>query len=59
MPSRLEQGPDGIGGGGAGQPGRFLVNGVAVSTARKLTMQPGDRVLLETPGGGGYDPAAS
>jgi N-methylhydantoinase B len=25
-----------------------------VSEARKLTMQPGDVVRLETPGGGGY-----
>jgi N-methylhydantoinase B len=54
VPSRLDRGPDGIDGGLAGAPGRFLVNGKSVSEARKLTMQAGDVVLLETPGGGGY-----
>jgi N-methylhydantoinase B/oxoprolinase/acetone carboxylase alpha subunit len=54
VPSRLNHGPDGIGGGLAGAAGRFLVNGKSVSEARKLTMQPGDEVLLETPGGGGF-----
>ncbi|MBA4220769.1 MAG: hydantoinase B [Methylobacterium sp.] len=54
VPSRLDRGPDGIDGGLAGAPGRFLVNGKSVSEAKKLTMQAGDVVLLETPGGGGY-----
>lgn len=54
VPSRLDNGPEGIGGGSPGAAGRFLVNGTSVSEARKLTMQPGDRVLLETPGGGGF-----
>ncbi|WP_342642522.1 hydantoinase B/oxoprolinase family protein [Rhodoligotrophos ferricapiens] len=60
VPSRLNEGPDGIGGGAAGAAGRFLVNGKDVSEARKLTMNPDDVVVLETPGGGGYGvPAAS
>lgn len=54
VPSRLDRGPDGIDGGLSGAPGRFLVNGKSVSEAKKLTMQAGDVVLLETPGGGGY-----
>jgi N-methylhydantoinase B/oxoprolinase/acetone carboxylase alpha subunit len=54
VPSRLEQGPDGIAGGKPGAAGKFLVNGKPVSEARKLTMQPDDVVLLETPGGGGF-----
>lgn len=58
VPSRLDAGPDGIGGGGTGAAGKFLVNGKSVSEARKLTMEPGDVVLLETPGGGGYGPPA-
>jgi N-methylhydantoinase B len=58
VPSRLDAGPEGIGGGGPGAPGKFLVNGKPVSEARKLTMEPGDVVLLETPGGGGYGPPA-
>ncbi|MCC6778071.1 MAG: hydantoinase B/oxoprolinase family protein [Hyphomicrobiales bacterium] len=52
--SRLDRGPDGIGGGGAGAAGRFEVNGKAVNEARKLTLAPDDVVLMETPGGGGY-----
>ncbi len=54
VPSRLQEGPEGVGGGGPGAHGRFLVNDEAVSSVRKLKMQPGDVVLLETPGGGGY-----
>ncbi|MDX8440277.1 hydantoinase B/oxoprolinase family protein [Mesorhizobium australafricanum] len=54
VPSRLEAGPEGVGGGSPGAAGRFLVNGKSVSEAKKLTMQPGDQVLLETPGGGGF-----
>jgi N-methylhydantoinase B len=54
VPSRLDRGPDGLDGGGPGAAGRFLVNGAPVSEARKMTMRPGDVVLLETPGGGGY-----
>lgn len=54
VPSRLNAGPDGLGGGEDGQHGRFLVNGESVSTARKLSMAPGDVVVLETPGGGGF-----
>ena len=57
VPSRLDRGPEGLDGGAAGAAGRFLVNGKPVSEARKMTMRPGDVVLLETPGGGGYGPA--
>lgn len=52
--SRTHVGPDGLEGGEPGQPGRFLVNGTPVNEARKMQMQPGDEVLMETPGGGGY-----
>jgi N-methylhydantoinase B len=54
VPSRLDEGPEGLGGGGPGAPGRFLVSGKPVHAARKLTLEPDDVVLLETPGGGGY-----
>jgi len=57
VPSRLDRGPEGLDGGEPGAAGRFLVNGAPVSEARKMTMAPGDVVLLETPGGGGYGPA--
>ena len=54
VPSRLESGPEGLDGGQAGASGHFRVNGKDVSEARKLTLGPDDRVVLETPGGGGY-----
>ena len=54
VPSRLDRGPDGLDGGEAGAEGHFLVNGKPFSEARKVQMNPGDRVLLETPGGGGF-----
>ncbi len=54
VPSRLDAGPDGLDGGEPGAQGRFLVNGKAFSESRKVSMNPGDTVLLETPGGGGY-----
>ena len=58
VPSRLDEGPEGLGGGQPGAAGRFLVNGKPVREARKLTLAPDDIVLLETPGGGGYGPPA-
>ncbi|HWF76231.1 MAG TPA: hydantoinase B/oxoprolinase family protein, partial [Caulobacteraceae bacterium] len=54
VPSRLDRGPEGLDGGGEGAAGRFLVNGKPMSEGKKMTMQPGDVVVLETPGGGGY-----
>jgi N-methylhydantoinase B/oxoprolinase/acetone carboxylase alpha subunit len=54
VPSRLDQGPEGLAGGDDGEAGRFTVNGVSVSEGKKMMMQPGDKVVLETPGGGGY-----
>lgn len=54
VPSRLDRGPDGLAGGEPGASGRFLVNGKPISEGKKMTMQPGDVVVLETPGGGGY-----
>ncbi len=56
VPSRLDRGPDGIAGGEPGAHGRFLINGEPTSAVRKLTMNAGDIVLLETPGGGGFGP---
>ena len=53
IPSRLNRGADGIFGAEPGKPGEFLVNGVPVSEAKKLAMQPDDEVFLRTPGGGG------
>jgi N-methylhydantoinase B/oxoprolinase/acetone carboxylase alpha subunit len=57
VPSRLDKGPEGLGGGEAGLPGRFMINGKSVNEARKLTLAAGDVVDLETPGGGGFGAA--
>lgn len=54
VPSRLNNGPEGIDGGEAGEHGRFLVNSEAVNSVRKLMLMPDDVVVLETPGGGGF-----
>ena len=53
-PVGLQQGPEGLAGGGPGMPGRCTINGKPFSDSRKLTMNPGDYIVLETPGGGGY-----
>jgi N-methylhydantoinase A len=52
--SRLAVAPEGIFGGEPGAPGSFTVNGEAVRTQSRITLQPGDHVRLELPGGGGY-----
>jgi N-methylhydantoinase B len=55
--SRLELPPEGIFGGEAGASGSFTVNGDAVETQARITLQPGDVVRLDLPGGGGYGAA--
>ena len=41
-------------GGEDGRAGRFMINGKDAAQANKMVMQSGDKVVLETPGGGGY-----
>src|SRR5690606_828751 len=52
--SRLVDAPLGIFGGEPGAAGGFSVNGEAVKTQERITLQPSDRVRLDLPGGGGY-----
>jgi N-methylhydantoinase B len=52
--SRLTEPPQGIFGGDPGEAGSFTVNGEAVRTQARITLQPGDHVRLDLPGGGGY-----
>jgi N-methylhydantoinase B len=52
--SRLAEAPQGIFGGAAGATGTFSVNGDAVTTQARITLQPDDVVRLDLPGGGGY-----
>ncbi len=52
--SRTAHHSDGLGGAEAGAPGKFEINGKTVTDPRKFVMAPEDRVLLVTPGGGGF-----
>ena len=52
--SRLSEAPQGIFGGSPGAAGSFSVNGEAITTQARITLQPGDMVRLDLPGGGGY-----
>jgi 5-oxoprolinase (ATP-hydrolysing) len=46
--------PFGLDGGGPGASGRDLHNGQEVPGHATFDVQPGDRLRIETPGGGGY-----
>jgi 5-oxoprolinase (ATP-hydrolysing) len=48
--------PFGLHGGGPGASRRNLFNGRDVGGATSLRVGPGDRLRIETPGGGGYGP---
>jgi N-methylhydantoinase B len=49
--------PPGAGGGEPGEPGRNLLNGEELPGKASGTLRPGDRLRIETPGGGGHGKA--
>jgi N-methylhydantoinase B len=49
----------GLAGGGPGGPGDVRVNGRRIDHRAQHVLARGDRVLIRTPGGGGYGPAAA
>jgi N-methylhydantoinase B len=51
---RRRHAPPGAAGGEDGAPGRNLLNGRELEAKASGTLQPGDRLRIETPGGGGY-----
>jgi N-methylhydantoinase B len=51
---RRRHAPPGADGGEAGAPGRNLLNGEELPPKASGTLRPGDRLRIETPGGGGY-----
>jgi N-methylhydantoinase B len=51
---RRRHGPPGADGGEPGARGRNLLNGEELGAKASGTLGPGDRLRLETPGGGGY-----
>jgi N-methylhydantoinase B len=52
--TQLKSVPAGLSGGGAGQPGRLVINGEQVDPTEPRILRAGDRVVMETAGGGGY-----
>ena len=54
LSERRRHAPCGAGGGGAGAPGRTLVNGVPLPPKVSTPLARGDVVRVETPGGGGW-----
>lgn len=44
----------GMAGGGSGQPGQLLLNGERIDPTMPRVLKAGDRVLMQTAGGGGY-----
>ena len=50
---RRRHAPRGARGGADGARGRNLLNGADLGPKARATLQPGDRLRIETPGGGG------
>ena len=50
--------PRGLLGGEPGRAGREYLNGERIPAKARLDLRQGDRVTFETPGGGGFGPAA-
>ena len=55
---RRRHAPPGAGGGKPGARGRNLLNGEPLEAKATGELQVGDRLTIETPGGGGHGPAA-
>ena len=58
LTQRRKQGPEGMGGGEPGQPGKQILvrsdgSREELSSVAKVEVSPGDRLILLTPGGGG------
>jgi N-methylhydantoinase B len=54
LTDRRRHAPAGAEGGGPGEPGRNLLNGEPLPSKAAGELRPGDRLRIETPGGGGY-----
>ncbi len=59
MGERRRHAPQGREGGEPGAPGRDLLNGAPLASKTEGELAPGDRLRIETPGGGGYGPPAN
>lgn len=56
--TQLRSPTTGLAGGGTGQPGRLLINGQPTDPTAPRVLKAGDRILMETAGGGGYGAAS-
>jgi N-methylhydantoinase B len=56
---RRRHAPQGRDGGAPGAKGRDLLNGEPVPAKDEGELSPGDRLRIETPGGGGFGPEPS
>ena len=56
---RRRHAPRGAAGGAAGGPGRDLLDGAPLAAKSTGELRPGQRLRIETPGGGGFGPPAS
>jgi N-methylhydantoinase B/oxoprolinase/acetone carboxylase alpha subunit len=54
LSERRARAPFGLAGGAAGAPGRNLVGGRELPGRAAARVQAGERVRIETPGGGGW-----
>jgi N-methylhydantoinase B len=54
LTERRRHAPPGADGGKPGKPGRNLLNGEELPPKASGTLKPGDRLRIETPGGGGH-----
>jgi N-methylhydantoinase B len=52
--TQLKSPTAGFGGGGSGKPGRLLINGTQIDPTEPRVLKGGDRVLMETAGGGAF-----
>jgi N-methylhydantoinase B len=57
MAERTRYPAPGLAGGASGGRGDVRINGRRVDTRKQHVLERGDRVLVSTPGGGGYGPA--
>jgi N-methylhydantoinase B len=54
--TQLKNPTAGLAGGGSGKPGQLVINGEKTDPTAPRILKAGDRVLMETAGGGGYGP---
>ncbi|MEM4961518.1 MAG: hydantoinase B/oxoprolinase family protein, partial [Acidilobaceae archaeon] len=59
LADRFKRGPYGLRGGEQGKPGRVVINRIDGRIEEKpskftVDLNPGDEVVIETPGGGGW-----